>query len=61
MLKYSVTDETGKIEYLKTDSLKEATDKAKTMYFAGLKQYGIIEYFKVTNNKIGTLAFVSGS
>lgn len=58
MLKYSVTDETGAFEYLKTDNLKEAIDKARSMYFDGYKKHGVIEFFTVLNNFTGTLAFV---
>ena len=58
MLKYSVIDETGTVDYLKTDSLKEATDKAKSMHFSSFRQCGIRECFKVVNTRIGTLAFV---
>lgn len=58
MLKYSVIDETGTVDYLKTDNLKEATNKAKSMHFSSFRQYGIRECFKVVNTRIGTLAFV---
>lgn len=59
--KYKVVDETGKQVLFKSDNLLDAIRFAKDMYFIGLREYGLIEYFRVVNTRIGTTAFVTGN
>ena len=59
-MKYQVTDETGKQVIGGSNDLKEATAIAKAAYLKGLREYGIMEYFKVWNTTLGTLAYKAG-
>lgn len=57
---YTLTDETG-IIIESFDNLEDACKEAKKRFYQSLREYGLIEHFKVWNNKIGTLAFVTGT
>jgi saccharopine dehydrogenase-like NADP-dependent oxidoreductase len=58
-MKYRVTDETGRKVILETEDLKEASRKARELFFKGVREHGYIEHFKVWNTRLGTLAYMT--